>query len=253
VFTESPKNKDIKLTFLSTIVLLFVFSLFGELLAQEVYRWVDDKGIVHFADSLHLVPEKYRREAEKRSLPPSPDMPTPTPQEVSKQSKESALSQPGVPFIRYGKQIIVEGFINQRGPVDFAVDPGAIITIIPASIASQLGINLHNSLPFRSEGIRGVTSGRLVTIDSLRLGDVEMNEVEIAISEHGLSRIGVLGMDFLGRFRVHMDNGLNRMELVQEEEPYGGHSPEWWQGKFSLLSGFKTDIRKTYQAAQRKF
>jgi hypothetical protein len=63
--------------FLSAVVLLVIFSLFGELLAQEFYRWVDDKGIVHFADSLHSIPEKYRLQAEKRLLAPSSEMPTP--------------------------------------------------------------------------------------------------------------------------------------------------------------------------------
>jgi hypothetical protein len=80
-----------------------------------------------------------------------------------------------------------------------------------------------------------------------------MNEVEIAISEHGLSRIGVLGMDFLGRFRVHMDNGLNRMELVQEEEPYGGHSPEWWQGKFRFYRGLKQTYEKHIKQRNESF
>ena len=51
--------------------LLVIFSFFVELLAQKLYRWMDDRGIVHFADSLHSIPEKYRSEAEKRFLSPS--------------------------------------------------------------------------------------------------------------------------------------------------------------------------------------
>jgi hypothetical protein len=36
---------------------------------QEVYRWVDEKGTVHFADDMSQIPEKYRGEIQKRSLP----------------------------------------------------------------------------------------------------------------------------------------------------------------------------------------
>lgn len=41
---------------------------------QEIYRWVDEKGTVHFADDFTLVPEKYRDQVQKRkpSEKPSP-------------------------------------------------------------------------------------------------------------------------------------------------------------------------------------
>lgn len=36
---------------------------------QEIYRWVDEKGTIHFADDITLVPEKYRDQIQKRKLP----------------------------------------------------------------------------------------------------------------------------------------------------------------------------------------
>ena len=33
---------------------------------QEIYRWVDEKGTIHFADDFTLVPEKYRDQIQKR-------------------------------------------------------------------------------------------------------------------------------------------------------------------------------------------
>ncbi len=41
---------------------------------QEIYRWVDEKGIIHFADDFTLVPEKYRDQVQKTkpSEKPSP-------------------------------------------------------------------------------------------------------------------------------------------------------------------------------------
>jgi len=33
---------------------------------QEVYRWVDEKGILHFTDDVGLVPEKYRDQIQQK-------------------------------------------------------------------------------------------------------------------------------------------------------------------------------------------
>jgi Aspartyl protease len=96
-------------------------------------------------------------------------------------------------------------------------------------------------------------SGRLVTIDSLRLGDVEMNDLEVAISESGSSGMGLLGMDFLGCFRVHMDYRLNRMELALGEGPYDGRSPEWWQEKFRFYRKLKQTYEKHIKTRKEDF
>jgi hypothetical protein len=174
---------------------------------------------------------------------PSREMPTPIPEDNSRRSTEPTQSPPSVPFFQLGQGILVDGFINQRGPVQLIVDQGAMITTLPAYIAAQLGITLKNSLPLRMEGIRGLSSGHLVTIDSLRLGDVEMNDFEVAISESISSANGFLGRDFLGLFRVYMDSKLRRMELMPGDGRYDGLSPEWWQDKFR----FYRDLRQTYE------
>ena len=198
-----------------TVALLVIFSFPGELLAQEPYRWLDDKKIIHFSDNFHSIPEKYRRDAEKRYFPPSPPAPAPIPEDNPERSPEPTQSPPSIPFFQISRGILVDGFINQRGPVQLIVDQGAMITILPAFMAAQLGISLKNSLPLRLEGIRGLSSGHLVTIDSLRLGNVEMNDFEVAISESVSSANGFLGRDFLNLFRVHMDFKLRRMELMR--------------------------------------
>ena len=37
--------------------------------AEEVYKWVDEKGTVHFSEDESSIPEKYRKRTEKKSLP----------------------------------------------------------------------------------------------------------------------------------------------------------------------------------------
>jgi hypothetical protein len=65
---------EMKRTVLTLFMILLVCSL--QTFAQEIYRWVDERGTVHFTDDLSLVPEKYRdtarkeRPAQVRSAPP---------------------------------------------------------------------------------------------------------------------------------------------------------------------------------------
>jgi Na+(H+)/acetate symporter ActP len=39
------------------------------LVYAEIYKWVDEKGTVHFTDDNSTIPEKYGQQVERRSLP----------------------------------------------------------------------------------------------------------------------------------------------------------------------------------------
>lgn len=69
--------------------------------AQEVYRWVDEKGTVHFTDDLSQVPEKYREKIRKEISPkepapaqPAPLPPTPLPKEEETVKEPGKISSP---------------------------------------------------------------------------------------------------------------------------------------------------------------
>ncbi len=51
---------------LFTILFIFLFSSASSF--AEVYKWVDDKGVVHFTDDVTQVPQNYRPKAEKMGL-----------------------------------------------------------------------------------------------------------------------------------------------------------------------------------------
>jgi len=63
-----------RMVLLATIGLLI---LAGLAFSQEVYRWVDEKGMVHFTDDLTLVPEKYRDQIQLKV--PSKELPSSQP------------------------------------------------------------------------------------------------------------------------------------------------------------------------------
>jgi hypothetical protein len=85
-------EKGERFNVIAITVALLVISFSGELLAQELYRWLDDKKIIHFSDNFHSIPEKYRRDAEKRFFAPSPQAPAPISEDHSKRSTEPTQS-----------------------------------------------------------------------------------------------------------------------------------------------------------------
>ena len=59
--------------------------------AKDVYKWVDEKGTVHFSEDESSVPEKYRDQLEKKSLPEE----SKTPKEKVKAEKEDRKGTKG--------------------------------------------------------------------------------------------------------------------------------------------------------------
>jgi chromosome segregation ATPase len=50
------------------ILLILLFIFIAEISFAEVYKWVDEKGVVHFTDDLGQIPEKYRKTIEEMGL-----------------------------------------------------------------------------------------------------------------------------------------------------------------------------------------
>mgnify|MGYP006270071921 FL=1 len=46
------------------IVIVLVSPSYG-----EMYKWVDEKGTVHFTDDVSTIPEKFRQDVEERESP----------------------------------------------------------------------------------------------------------------------------------------------------------------------------------------
>lgn len=72
--------KTVQVTFTVAILIGIVPLAFG-----QMYKWVDEKGTVHFTDDLSKIPEKYRAEAESRKVPKETP-PPPSPPEAEAKS-----------------------------------------------------------------------------------------------------------------------------------------------------------------------
>ena len=122
----------------SGIVNLCFFLFFSAPLpAGEIFRWVDENGVVHFTDNLHNIPENNRAGSERIKTPDRPpglDLPEP-------------LDKVSVPIQKQGEVVVVEATVNQKVTVKFIVDTGASYTLISRDTAKQLGIDMEQKLP----------------------------------------------------------------------------------------------------------
>jgi aspartyl protease family protein len=97
---------------------------------------------------------------------------------------------------------VTQGQINGHGSVRMLIDTGASYVAMPAGEAQKLGIDYRNKgRPGRMNTANGPVSVYLIKLDSIRLGDVEVFQVEAAIHENDLP-ITLLGMSFLKRLTM---------------------------------------------------
>lgn len=98
---------------------------------------------------------------------------------------------------------MVQGQIN-GGSVQMLLDTGATLIAMPASDARRLGINYKNGEVRYMNTANGTVPAYLVRLDRVKVGDIEINQVDAVVQEQGLSII-LLGMSFLNRTEMRRD------------------------------------------------
>jgi aspartyl protease family protein len=106
---------------------------------------------------------------------------------------------------------VTQGQIN-GGTIRMLVDTGATAIALPAQEAQRLGINYRRGEIGRSNTANGPVTVYRVKLDSVRIGDVELKQVDATVQEAGLP-FALLGMSFLNRMDMHQDG--QQMTLVK--------------------------------------
>ncbi len=96
---------------------------------------------------------------------------------------------------------VVDGQIN-GGPVRFLVDTGATTIALSSGDATRLGIDYRKGLPGTANGM---ATAYALKLDTVRVGDIVLNNVDAAVMEGNPMPFALLGMSF-----------LNRMEMKRE-------------------------------------
>lgn len=92
---------------------------------------------------------------------------------------------------------VTQGQIN-GGTVRMLVDTGATMIALPAADALRLGIDYKRGKPGYAHTANGAVPVYVVKLDSVKIGDVELTQVDAVVQDSGLPLV-LLGMSFLNR------------------------------------------------------
>src|SRR5262249_17556586 len=194
-------------------LLLAVFGLVAVLPARvdaEVYRWVDDNGVPHFAGGIDSVPDRYRSRATPMGLKNEPA--------GAPGSGEVKAGVSGGTTINFtpGQRILVDVKINGSGGTRLMLDTGADRTLISPRALQAAGVRIAGPA---ATGQTVVATGseriQFGGVDSLAVGDARVDRM--LVGSYGLPTTdvgdGLLGRDFLDQFNVNIDSGKGVLTL----------------------------------------
>jgi hypothetical protein len=142
------------------------------------------------------------------------------------------------PYEGSAQRVIIKVTLNGRVQARLAVDTGAPETIISEELAERLDLLNENSAGVwtRAGGIGGTTPAIRTIVDTIRVGDIEEQFFPTTIVPDMSSAFeGLIGMDFLSLFAVHVDPA--RRLLILEDAPptsvvYGQRNERWWRSNY---------------------
>ncbi len=102
-----------------------------------------------------------------------------------------------------GGHFMADGQINGSA-IRFLVDTGATTIALPASDANRLRIDYKSGRRGTTQTAGGPTPAFLVTLDTVRIGGIELQNVEAIVIEQGLP-IALLGNSFLNRMEMRRE------------------------------------------------
>ena len=103
-----------------------------------------------------------------------------------------------------GGHFLTPGQVNGKA-AHFMVDTGATSIAMGALDAERAGINFKSGQPVNMATANGMTQGYRIKLNSVRIGDVEVFDVEAVVTPNAMPFM-LLGNSFLTRFQMTREN-----------------------------------------------
>ncbi|WP_374433759.1 TIGR02281 family clan AA aspartic protease [Inhella sp.] len=103
-----------------------------------------------------------------------------------------------------GGHFVTQGSINGHS-VRFLVDTGATNVAIGIDDARRMGLRYQNGQRIQARTANGVAQAYVLTLDSVRIGEVEVGGVEAMVLMSSMP-VALLGNSFLSRFQMKREN-----------------------------------------------
>ena len=110
---------------------------------------------------------------------------------------EPSMRRSAVMLVRHDGHYWARSLVNRKASVDFMVDTGASTVAVTQNDARKMGFrpeDLEYSSRIRTAG--GITYGADIVIDSIKVGQVEVKNVNAIVMKEELTQ-SLLGMSFL--------------------------------------------------------
>lgn len=99
---------------------------------------------------------------------------------------------------------MASGAINGRSGVSFMLDTGATTVAMSVADATRIGLDYQKGTPVRMNTANGVAQGYRMRLDSVRVGDVEVRDIDAIVSQQPMPFV-LLGNSFINRFSMRRD------------------------------------------------
>ena len=172
---------------LALIAGLCALAVLGGAVQAEIYRWVDERGSMHFADNLHSVPPQYRAQLHTLDdqLPPTP--------------------QPHlIPLENAAQGFVVQASVNDQTTVRLVLDTGATSTVLAPRVVHGLGIPIRTDPPVQVHTANGVVEAGWAEGVVIEVGGRRSAPLNVIVHDAVPGADGLLGMNYLGAYRVEI-------------------------------------------------
>ncbi len=174
----------------------------------QIYRWVDENGVPHFADGIDSVPGPYRSKAVPLGMKNAPAAPTSSP------GVAPASGEISIRFVP-GQRILVDARINGSAEAKLLLDTGADKTLISPRALQAAGVRITG--PTTTAEVAGATGSaqmQFVVVESLEVGEAKVGRMSVGSQNLPVEGAdGVLGRDFLDQFNINIDAGKGVVTL----------------------------------------
>ncbi len=93
-------------------------------------------------------------------------------------------------------------------PIQTLVDTGATLVVFGAQDAERAGIRpMPSEFKYKSRTANGEVAMAMVKLRNIRLGSIELNNIDAAVLPEGAMQGTLLGMSFLRQLQVQTDGG----------------------------------------------
>jgi hypothetical protein len=164
-------QKKVLIAALTISLLIIPFPVYA-----EVYKWVDEKGTVHFTDDNSRIPEKYEQQVEKRSFSEDPK-PMTEEKKTENKTAEIPLSSSGM----WETPLLFSGLISSVGSGTIVVKGEGKEMVFLVSEGTSIKTDYGQNVSFSE-----LKNGRPVTVEYIKKGaDNHANSVTISILRAG--------------------------------------------------------------------